>query len=107
MIVPLVYNLDAEGYCKQCDEAGIFLRVSFGTMVLTVIMVILSAIFITVTVILARDKARALKKIQVTRESTQRENATYEEINLSQLDIGTSKNIAYSHLSSKCVHVPK
>ena len=72
---------------------------------LTIIMVILSTIFITVTVILARDKAKALKKIQITGESTQRESATYKEINLSPLDIGTSENIAYSHLSSKCVHV--
>ena len=53
-------------------------------------------------VILARDKASALKKLQVTGESTQRESATYEEIimSISPLDIGTSENIAYGHLSS-------
>ena len=63
---------------------------------LTVILGILSTIFIFVVVILARGKARAMTELQLARE---RENVTYEEITLSPLDtVSTSKNIAYSHL---------
>ena len=87
----------------ECTVVGVLL----GVTALVIILGILFTIFIFARVILAKGKARTLKKLQTARESTQKENATYEEINLTPLDIGTTENVAYGHLSSKHVHVPK
>ena len=68
---------------------------TFGMTALTVILGILSTIFIIATAILARDKARVLKELQSAGENT-----IYENITLTELDIDTSENIAYGNLSS-------
>ena len=68
---------------------------TFGMTALTVILGILSTIFIIATAILARDKARVLKELQSAGENT-----IYENITLTKLDIDTSENIAYGNLSS-------
>ena len=84
--------------------------VSFGITALAIIILgVLPTVFISVTVILARNKARALKDLQLAKKSTQilKENATYEEISLTPLEIGTSENIAYGHLLNKHLHVDK
>ena len=97
----LVCTLDAEGpICEQCTEEGLFLGVSLGMAALTVLFATLSIIFVIVIVILAKGKARALKELQ---ETTQRVTTMYEEINLTPVDIDTGENVAYGHLSNKCI----
>ena len=88
-----IYNLDTE----QCIETGLFFGVTLGMTALTVILGILSTIFIIATAILARDRARPFKELQSARENIQRDSAAYEDLTLTPLGIDTSKNIAYRH----------
>ena len=72
----------------------------FGTSLsLAAVLVLVSTIFIIVVVLLARSRARALRQLESLRESTQRGNIIYEEINLPPVDIDTSKNVAYGHVA--------
>ena len=66
---------------------------------LAAVLVLVSTILIIVVVQLARSRARALRQLESLRESTQRGNVTYEEINLPPVDIDTSKNVAYGHVA--------
>ena len=68
---------------------------------LAAVFVLVSTIFIIVVVLLARSRARALRQLKSSRESTQRGNVTYEEINLPQVDIDTSENVAYGHVPKR------
>ena len=65
---------------------------------LAAVLVLVSTILVIVVVLLARSRARALRQLESLRESTQRGNVTYEEINLPPVDIDTSKNVAYGHV---------
>ena len=65
---------------------------------LAAVLVLVSTILIIVVVLLARSRARAFRQLESLRESTQRGNVTYEEINLPPVDIDTSKNVAYGHV---------
>ena len=65
---------------------------------LVAVLVLVSTILIIVVVLLARSRARALRQLESLRESTQRGNVTYEEINLPPVDIDTSENVAYGHV---------
>ena len=65
---------------------------------LAAVLVLVSTIFIIVVVLLVRSRARALRQLESLRETTQRGNITYEEINLPPVDIDTSENIAYGHV---------
>ena len=67
---------------------------------LAAVLVPVSTILIIVVVLLARSRARALRQLESLRESTQRGNVTYEEMNLPPVDIDTSKNVAYGHVQS-------
>ena len=71
----------------------------FGTSLsLAAVLVLVSTIFIIVVVLLARSRARALRQLESLRESTQRGNVTYEEIDLPPVDIDISENVSYGHV---------
>ena len=65
---------------------------------LAAVLILVSTIFIIVVVLLVRSRARALRQLESLRESTQRGNVTYEEIDLPPVDIDTSENVAYGHV---------
>ena len=67
---------------------------------LAAVLVLVSTIFIIVVVLLARSRARALRQLESLRESTQRGDVTYEEINLPPVGIDTNENVAYGHVPS-------
>ena len=68
---------------------------------LAAVLVVVSTIFIIAVVLLARSRARALRQLESLRESTQRGNVTYEEINLPPNMIDTSENVAYGHVARR------
>ena len=71
----------------------------FGTSLsLAAVLVLVSTVLIIVVVLLARSRARALRQLESLRESTQRGNVTYEEINLPPIKIDTNENVAYGHV---------
>ena len=68
-------------------------------------MAVLSAALIVVIVLLARGMARALKELKLLRGSGQKQNDTYEEINLTpSADVNISENVAYGHTSDSNVN---
>ena len=80
-----------------CETSPIFVT----SLSQAAVFVLVFTIFIIVVVLLARSRARALRQLESLRESTQRGNVTYEEINLPPVDIDTSKNVAYGHVSRR------
>ena len=46
------------------------------------------------------EQSKGIETTESLRESTQRGNVTYEEINLPPVDIDTSENVAYGHVPS-------
>ena len=79
---------------STCETSPIFVT----SLSQAAVFVLVFTIFIIVVVLLARSRARALRQLESLRESTQRGNVTYEEINLPPVDIDTSKNVAYGHI---------
>ena len=103
------FTFDFVFYINFCTESDASMNYTlcetfpiFGpSLSLAAVLVLVSTILIIVVILLARSRARALRQLESLRESTQRGNVTYEEINLPPVDIDTSKNVAYGHVSRR------
>ena len=83
------------------NKLGTTFGVSLGAS-LAALLVVLSTILTFVIILLTKSRARALKELNLLRErGGQRENITYEEINLSPSVINTSENVAYGHITNR------
>ena len=86
--------------CNLVEDRGQEVTLLLETnLSLSAVLVLVSTIFIIVVVLLARSRARALRQQESLRESTQRGNVTYEEINLPPKKIDTSENVAYGQVA--------